>query len=207
MAASITRGTTFTEGQQNVTVATFTPLLTAATIAGVDRESVDATVTVATLGTTPPDNPQDQEAWQDSGNAIHTVLSDVNLPGTSNQDKFTVPVGGTAVSAGMVICPEGSVDGNGVPTAKPCPQTKKFSVLGVATLAVAAGETGNFTSRGPCLIQSTGAITAKQPIRVSATDGVVEAAGAFGTGEGREVIGMALSDASGGFVWANLKAR
>lgn len=205
MAASITKGTSFTDGQQNVTVAQFNPLLTSATISGIDRENMDATVSVASYQSEAPDNPQSQEVWQDDwSGALRSLLAGAFVPGTSNLDSFIATL---AVTAGQVICPDGTVDGNGVPGGKPCPQTKRFGAIGVATADVGVGELGQFVCRGPVLIQSTGTITAKSPVRVSATDGVVESAGAAGTGMGRECIGIALSDASGGVVWVNLKAR
>ena len=66
MSGTITRGTTFTLGQQEVDVATFILVLTNATIANVDRDNIALSQgTPATQSSTALDNPQNNEVWQD----------------------------------------------------------------------------------------------------------------------------------------------
>jgi len=204
MGAAITRGTTFTEGQQNVTVAQFNPLLTAATIAGVDRENVGTGIGVSTYDSAFPNNPQEQEAFQSSvGNHAISRISGAWVPGLSSVVRCVLAEN---LTAGQVVMPSGeSVSGK--PTVVACTSAKRTSAIGVLCMSGNSGEEGLMVVRGPAYVQVASAIAAGAPGRQSATAGKIESAGAAGTGYGRECICVALTADSGGFAWVNLRAR
>lgn len=205
MGAALTRGTTFTDGQQGVDVATFTPLLTAATIVGVDRENTASSLALATHDTEDPAGMQNGEVSQDSvANDLFSKLSGTVVPATSRGVAFTLSSLSAAVSPGHVICPSQHTEDDATENMEICSQTNGFFWIGVSARAVSPGGSGFYIRRGPALLKSTGAIPAGRGVRISSTDGVVEAMSVNGIG-GKEVLGTALKAASGGYVWVNLK--
>jgi hypothetical protein len=204
MGAVVTKGTTFTEGQQNVTVAQFNPLLTSATIAGIDRENMGTPAGVATYDDAFPNNPQEAESFQsDSGNGLLSRISSAWVPGISSIDRCTFSAD---VTAGQLLMPTGDAVA-GIPVLGPCTSSLRTSAVGVAAMDGSSGGSGFYVVRGPAFVQAASAVAAGAPVRQSATAGKVESAGAAGTGYGRECVGVALTADSGGFLWVNLRAR
>jgi len=214
MGATITRGTTFTLGQQEVDVATFILVLTNATIQDVDRDNIALSQgTPATQSATALDNPQPNEMWQDDLTHALKVFQAIGLGGQGFWDtalglgsRYTLSSLSAAVVAGDVLSPIplGSTEvdrlSKAVGTASAKPQA-----YAIATEAVSPGGTGVCIREGPAKVRSTGTINAGEGVQVSSTDGVVESAGAAGSGYGPGVFAVALSAASGGYVWISLR--
>jgi hypothetical protein len=209
MAAGITRGTTFTLGQQNVDVATFKPVLTSATIINIDRDNVDITAaSVVTQASSAISNPQSKELWQESQhNYISSYVSSAWAPAISGGRAYTLDSNSVAVVPGDLLMPSTTVFPS-VPAAGTLMKAAtglKYSWMAVATAAVAAGSAGVAIYHGVAKVRSTGTINAGEAVRPSSTDGVVESAGAAGNGYGPTILGVALEAATGGYVWIHLR--
>ena len=201
MAGAITRGTTFTTGQKNVTVAQFNPLLTSATLANVDRDNVKMSIqTTATRGGSAPNNPQASEIWQDNlHNFLMTYISAAWAFAYALGLKYTLDSTSASVVAGNFLGPSSA----GVLTK--AVQVSPLAWFAVATADVVPGGTGVAILHGVVQVTSTGTINAGEAVIASSTDGVVQSAAAAGSGYGRAILGVALTAASGGFVWIHLR--
>lgn len=209
MAAAITRGTTFTNGQQNVDVATFNPILTAATIANINRDNVNLVdYTPASMLLAAPDSPQASELWQDTvTHFIKVYKSGAWAPALSFGRVYTLSaVSGTSVVAGNVLSPSNAAADSGTQKMQISLATVPFKAWGVATESVALGGTGRMITHGVVKVVSSGTINAGEAVVCSSsTNGIVVSAGAAGVGYGPSVIGTALEAASGGYVWIHLR--
>lgn len=201
MPATIGKGATFTT---TVTAGGLHALVESATISLIDRANVGTGYSLATRESI--FGAIDNEILQDSsGNGLMTYdLAQARyLPGLPTAEAFTLSAFALPVSSGSLLFPSNT----GVPTELILSDFSAAAgslVVGVSMFQVAAGGKGVAITSGVARILSTGAISAGQALKVS-SGGLAEAAGAAGTGFGALVFGVALSAASGGYVWANLR--
>lgn len=206
MAADITKGTTFTDGQQDITVAQFNPLLTSATITNIDRENMKTDVSLGTMQSAEPDGATDGEVWQDSITHFPKArVSGAFKVAVSPGDTYTLSTTSAAVEAGDVICPSNAAIDAGQQKWIKCLSTFPWAASAVALEAVSPGGTGRLARHGPVRVKATGVINAGEGVKMSSTDGVVQSVGAAGTGFGINVFGVALGSVSGGYVWISLR--
>ena len=201
MAGAVTRGTTFTTGQKNVTVAQFNPLLTSATLANVDRDNVKMSIqTPATRGASAPNNPQASELWQDGlHNFLMAYIGGAWAFAYAYGLKYTLFASSDSVSAGNFLAPSTA----GVLTKALA--VAPFTWFAVATADVAPGGAGVAIMHGVVQVTSTGTINAGEAVIASSTDGTVQSAAAAGSGYGPRILGVALTAASGGYAWIHLR--
>jgi hypothetical protein len=203
MAATLTKGTTYTAGS-SVTAANLHALVESATIANIDRDNIDrASVTPATRQTAEPSAPSDSEVWQSSTTNLLATRDDGNarwLPASPNCRSVTLASTSAAAPAGTLLkataittvsVADGGLGGT--------------NVVGVATHAITPGSDGVMIVHGICKALSTGTINAGEAVQLSGTSGSCASVGAGGAGIGGGVVGIALQAASGGSVWIKLR--
>jgi hypothetical protein len=186
-------------------------LVESATISGIDRTCVDpTTISVATNQASPPTGPYSREVWQTSlRNGLTSYdLANTRWTGAIPQIvRYTLPATATAVTPGMALMPigTGSLSDLTVLTLRAAITVGTDKVIAVALASCNPGEQSIAVVEGPVLVQCTGTVNAGESVRLSATTGVFESAGAAGTASGWQICGTAITADSGGFVWVNLR--
>ena len=198
MAAAFTRGTTYV-ASGTVSATNLHALVEGAAIANIDRTNIDRTsLATATSSVSAPTSPTEKEIWQDSTTQIIVARDTATgrwkavLPNCRN---VQLSASSAAVSGGSLLKFTGTdvvalADG-GVSGAVHC----------IAAHPMSPGDYGVAVMHGVCKVLTTGTVSAGQAVRLSATSGVAESAGAAGSGYGPNVFGKVLQAASGGSAW------
>ncbi len=182
-----------------------------ATISDIDRSSMDtATVSIATRSTTAPSGPTSREVWQTSPSNALATYDATNLKwvgATPNVVEYLLSASGSTVAAGDCLSPAGTVNEGGLTLlAADKSPVSAASVYAVALAAASPGSRSVAVVWGPVKVACSGTVNAGSAVVPStSTAGAVQSAGAGGTGAGRTVIGVAISNNSGGFVWIHLR--
>lgn len=198
MGAALTRGTTFSTGG-TVSATNLHAHIEGATIANIDRTNIDRTnLASVTKSSAAPSSPTEKEVWQDSTTFI-PIARDTStgrwksvLPNCRNvqlsADSAAVAGGNLLkfTATDVVALADGGSGG---------------AVHCVAAHAMSPGDYGVVVMYGNCKILTTGTINAGEAVRLSATSGVAESAGAAGVGYGPNVFAKVLQAASGGSAW------
>jgi hypothetical protein len=197
MSATITRGFSFVQGG-TCNAAHLHAEIESATIAGVDRASIDrVNVTPITLSASAPAAPADKELWQNSTTLVILAWDDHFqrwTPTSPNHVLYTVDPGSSAILAGMAL----KLTGAGVTLAGSL--TGAQSLIGIACHSAVAGGKIVFALHGILRVVITGTVVAGDLLGLSATPGVLQAAAITD-----RPVALAITDALGGVVWAKLK--
>ena len=198
MSAAFTRGTTYVAGG-TVNSTNLHALVEGAAIANIDRTNVNRTsLAVVTSSTSAPTSPTEKEIWQDA--TTHLIVTwdsatgrwKAALPNCVNVQLSALSA---AASGGSLLKFTGTdvvalADG-GVGGAVHC----------VAAHPMSPGDYGVAVMYGVFKLLTTGTVSAGQSVRLSATAGVAESAGAAGSGFGPAAFAHVLAAASGGSAW------
>lgn len=203
--ATIVKGTTFSS---IVTAGGLHAMVELATISGIDRGAMRSSeVSVASLSASKLSSPSSREVWQTSPGDLLASWDATNsrwLGALPQVQRYTVAAGSSAVAAGDALMAIG-VSGLGTLTLQLASGASTAKVVAIALAAAAVGEESICAVSGLVKASSTGAISAGQAVKLSSTAGKLASAGAAGTGKGWEVVGNAISVASGGLVWICLR--
>lgn len=207
MPATIVKGATISNA---ATAGLMHAMVESATISGIDRTCLrQTTISVATQQAAPPSVPYDREVWQTSGrNGLASYdLANVRFNGALPQIiRFKALVGTPTITPGMALMLIGDSNSDlDVYSLYPATTVGTAKVVACALTTTNAGEWGLAVVEGPALMACTGTVNPGEGVRLSATVGVIESAGAPGTAIGWQIIGPAITGNSGGQVWVNLR--
>jgi len=208
MPATIVKGSVITAA---ATAGGMHALVESATISGIDRSCLDTTtISVATNQTAPPNGPYSREVWQTSlRNGLASYDSaNARWTGTIPQIvRYTLPATAAAVTPGMALMLVGAgfLSDLTVLTLQAAQTVGSAKVVAVALMAANPGDQSIAVVEGPVLVQCTGTVNPGESVRLSATTGIFESAGATGTASGWQICGTAITANSGGSVWINLR--
>lgn len=205
MPATIQRGTTFTNTQTNIDVATFVPLLTSATITDIDRENVKTSETVAQYSATNPASPYANEVRQGNRHGdFRSYTGGSWVTGQLGLKMYSLDSASGAVTAGDFLMP--STTTFPVPAAPgtmmKASTSTKYAWCAVATENCAPGATSMAVYHGPVRVRCSGSVVSGHAVIPSSTDALIQDYGSLGNGAGALVKGFALSADDGqGNVW------
>lgn len=202
MGFTVTKGFSFNSGS-TVNAANLHSLIEAATLSNGNREGIDRTrVCPIFYSATAPSSPTNGELWLNSiSGALLAWKSASNLwmPTMAQQARQTVAPGGLAITAGQAIK---AVQGLYVALADG--GAGDANVIGIAAHDAVASGSLVYVTHGLVLAKTAGAgINAGERVRLSATAGKLESAGANGVGH--SIVGTAMMAEAGGSTWISLK--
>lgn len=200
MGFVLTHGHNFVDGD-TVNAVNLHALIESATLTNGDRASIDRTrVSPVTYGSSAPSSPAEGELWQNSITLQILAWKSSNStwnPVFTNLRLAQVDPSGTAVSAGEAVKATNSY------ISKADGGTTTQNVVGIAAFGAATGEWVIYVRHGITKALVTGAVSAGDGLRLSATAGLLESGGATLTG--KTLIARALSDSAAGAAWINLR--
>lgn len=210
MAATITKGTSFTPAQANITAAQFIPLLTSATIVNIDRDNIKSDeATVANyLGVAPSPAYANEVRQGNRHGEFRSYLSSVWTPAHPGVKVYSLDLNSGLVTAGDFLMPSTTVfpSAPNPGTLMKASATTKYAWCAVATENCAPGATSMAIYHGLARCRCSGSVGFGQNVIPSGTDGLVAAAATAGLGYGPQVLGVCVTTDDGlGNVWIHVR--